>query len=101
MGLKQQPKCKEHTCRFCDGKYCTILKSKPKVCNFYKVRLEKTEDNRWKKYAETVSTTSGHLTDIATQIFVVTTKAAIITQCRQLMMTLARTGREKNDENLL
>lgn len=44
MGLKQQPKCKEHTCRFCqNGKYCTILKSKPKVCNFHKVRVESKE----------------------------------------------------------
>lgn len=46
MGLKQQPKCKERTCRFCDGKYCTILKSKPEVCNFYKARLESKEDNQ-------------------------------------------------------
>ncbi len=39
MGLKQQPKCKEQTCRFCQsGKYCTILKSKPKECRFYKER---------------------------------------------------------------
>lgn len=37
MGLKQQPKCKEQTCRFCQsGKYCTILKQKPKECRFYK-----------------------------------------------------------------
>ena len=38
MGLKQQPKCKEHTCRFCNGKYCTILKSKPDDCRFYKAK---------------------------------------------------------------
>lgn len=39
MGLKQMPKCKEQTCRFCQGgKYCTILKSKPKECRFYKER---------------------------------------------------------------
>ena len=39
MGLKQQPKCKEQTCRFCqNGKYCTILKQKPKKCRFYKAK---------------------------------------------------------------
>lgn len=39
MGLlKQQPKCKDKTCRFCDGKYCTILKRKPDVCRFYKAK---------------------------------------------------------------
>lgn len=38
MGLKQQPKCKDKTCRFCDGKYCTILKQKPDVCRFYKAK---------------------------------------------------------------
>lgn len=32
MGLKQQPKCKDKTCQFCNGKYCTILKQKPDVC---------------------------------------------------------------------
>lgn len=42
MGLKQQPKCKDKTCRFCDGKYCTILKQKPDVCRFYK---KKDDDN--------------------------------------------------------
>lgn len=26
------------TCRFCDGKYCTILKQKPDVCRFYKAK---------------------------------------------------------------
>lgn len=36
MGLKQQPKCKDKTCQFCTGKYCTILKQKPDVCRFYK-----------------------------------------------------------------
>lgn len=42
MGLKQMPKCKEKTCRFCQGgKYCTILKSKPKECRFYKAKEEK------------------------------------------------------------
>lgn len=46
MGLKQQPKCKEHTCRFCDGKYCTILKSKPDDCRFYKAKVESKEENR-------------------------------------------------------
>ena len=39
MGLKQMPKCKEQTCRFCqNGKYCTILKRKPDVCRFYKAK---------------------------------------------------------------
>ncbi|HCT15839.1 MAG TPA: hypothetical protein DIW36_00205 [Ruminococcaceae bacterium] len=38
MGLKQQPKCKDKTCRFCNGKYCTILKQKPDVCRFYKAK---------------------------------------------------------------
>lgn len=38
MGLKQQPKCKDRTCQFCTGKYCTILKQKPDVCNFYKAK---------------------------------------------------------------
>lgn len=43
MGLKQLPKCKEQTCRFCqNGKYCTILKQKPKTCRFYK---EKDDDD--------------------------------------------------------
>lgn len=46
MGLKQQPKCKDKTCRFCDGKYCTILKQKPKECRFYK---EKDDDNVFKR----------------------------------------------------
>lgn len=36
MGLKQQPKCKDKTCQFCTGKYCTILKQKPDVGRFYK-----------------------------------------------------------------
>ena len=31
MGLKQQPKCKDKTCQFCTGKYCTILKQEPDV----------------------------------------------------------------------
>lgn len=44
MGLKQQPKCKNKTCRFCfDGKYCTILKEKPTVCRFYKERIDFNE----------------------------------------------------------
>lgn len=38
MGLKQQPKCKDKICRFCDGKYYTILKQKPDVCRFYKAK---------------------------------------------------------------
>ena len=39
MGLKQQPKCKDKTCQFCTGKYCTILKQKPEgECPFRKVR---------------------------------------------------------------
>lgn len=39
MGLKQQPKCKDKTCRFCNGKYCTILKRKPEgECKFRKQR---------------------------------------------------------------
>lgn len=38
MGLKQQPKCKDKTCQFCTGKYCTILKQKPDVCRFYKAK---------------------------------------------------------------
>lgn len=39
MGVKQQPKCKERTCRFCyEGKYCTILKERPIVCRFCKER---------------------------------------------------------------
>lgn len=39
MGVKQQPKCKERTCRFCyEGKYCTILKERPIVCRFRKER---------------------------------------------------------------
>lgn len=38
MGLKQQPKCKDKTCKFCTGKYCTILKQKPDVCRFYKAK---------------------------------------------------------------
>lgn len=50
MGLKQQPKCKERTCRFCDGKYCTILKSKPEVCNFYKVRIKTDSDEKGGRY---------------------------------------------------
>ena len=38
MGLKQQPKCKDKSCRFCYGKYCTILKRKPEMCRFYKAK---------------------------------------------------------------
>lgn len=43
MGLKQQPECKDKTCRFCTGKYCTILKQKPDVCRFYKAKEKKNE----------------------------------------------------------
>lgn len=44
MGLKQQPKCKDKTCQFCTGKYCTILKQKPDdECPFRKVRKSSAE----------------------------------------------------------
>lgn len=43
MGLKQQPKCKERTCRFQSNKYCTILKERPTVCRFYKERIDLAE----------------------------------------------------------
>lgn len=43
MGLKQQPKCKERTCRFQSNKYCTILKERPTACRFYKERIDLTE----------------------------------------------------------
>lgn len=52
MGLlKQQPKCKDKTCQFCNGKYCTILKSKPEVCRFYKA---KAEAEAYKEFAEII-----------------------------------------------
>lgn len=44
MGLKQQPKCKDKSCQFCTGKYCTILKSMPDDCRFYKVRIKTDSD---------------------------------------------------------
>lgn len=43
MGLKQQPKCKERTCRFQNNKYCTILKERPIICRFYKERIDLSE----------------------------------------------------------
>lgn len=51
MGLKQQPKCKDKSCQFCNGKYCTILKSKPEVCRFYKA---KAEAEAYKEFAEKI-----------------------------------------------
>ncbi len=51
MGLKQQPKCKDKTCRFCSGKYCTILKQKPEgKCPFKKERKTSAERDREEYY---------------------------------------------------
>lgn len=47
MGLKQQPKCKDKSCQFCNGKYCTILKQKPDdECLFRKVRKSSVEKSK-------------------------------------------------------